>query len=95
MYLHFEQVVANDTVQTVAALNPPGNATHAEIQADSNPVRYTMDDATDPAVGSGMIFVANEVPKTFVIDDVRRIRFIRGAGANGNLNIHYFAGRDV
>ena len=95
MYLSYEQVVATDTVKTVADLTVPANATMAELQADTNPVRYTMDGAVDPTVSSGMVIAVADMPKTFLIEDINRIRFIRGAGANGNLNIHYAAGRDV
>ncbi len=96
MYLSFEQVVADASVDTVAELTIPSGATHAEIQADTQDVRYTMDDSTAPTQTLGMIFDATNptVPKSFVIDDIRRIRYTRGAGSDGNLNIHYFGGRN-
>lgn len=95
MYLNYQQVASTDAVQTVAALTVPARATHAELQADTNNVRYTMDNATDPDQLVGMVLLVTSEPKLFLIDDIRRIRFHRGAAANGNLNIHYFAGRDV
>ena len=95
MYLSFEQIEADDTVKDVSDLTVPANATGAELQADTQDVRYTMDDNTDPSESSGMILGTTHDPKEFLIMDVRRIRFIRGAGSNGKLNIHYFAGRDV
>jgi len=95
MYLSFEQVATDGTVKTVADLTVHANATHAEIQADTQAVRYTMDGATDPAAGSGMIFLTSESPKTFLIEDVKSIRFTQGTGGAGKLNIHYLAGRNV
>lgn len=96
MYLPaFQQVVASSSVKTVSALTVPVKATHVEIQADTQPVRYTMDNATDPSQTSGMVFLITEGPKAFLIEDLKRIRFTRGAGSDGNLNFHYFGGRDV
>lgn len=94
-YLLHEQVAATSSVKTVSALNIPGNATHAEIQADTVDVRYTMDDTNNPTQTAGMIFAITSEPKLFLIEDVKRIRFARGAGSDGNLNFHYIAGRDV
>ena len=95
MYLNFEQVVASNAVKTLTSLTVPANATAAELQADTNPVRYTMDNATNPTQTSGMVMAVADQPKLFLIEDVNRMRFTRGAGADGNLNIHYLAGRDV
>ena len=96
MFLAFEQVEADGTVKTVADLTIPNNATHAEIQSDTQAVRYTMDDATDPTIAMGMIFLTTEPPRPFLIQDVSRIRFIRSINqGTGNLNISYFAGRDI
>ena len=95
MYLGFEQEAATAVVKTVADLTVPANATGVEIQADTQDVRYTMDDTTNPTQTLGMIFLVTDGPKPFLIDDLLRIRFIRGAGADGNLNFHHFAGRDV
>lgn len=95
MYLSYQQVVTNDTVKTVANLTVPARATAAELQADTQPTRYTMDGATDPTQTSGMVIAVADTPKLFLIEDILRIRFIRGAAGNGNLNIHYLAGRDI
>ena len=95
LYIGFQQVVASSAVKTVADLTVPAKATAVEIQADDQSVRYTMDDATNPTADVGMVFLVTEPPKTFLIEDLRRIRFIRGAGSDGNLNFHYLAGRDV
>lgn len=95
MYLGYEQVVADSSVKNAAALNPPGKATYAELQADTQDVRYTMDNATDPSSTTGMVLATTHDPKQFQIDDVKRIRFTRGAGSDGNLNLHYFSGRDI
>jgi len=95
MFLSFQQVAATSSVKTQSALTIPGGATHAELQACTQNVRYTMDNTTDPTQTSGMVLITTESPKLFLIEDVKRIRFVRGAGSDGNLNIHYVGGRNV
>ncbi len=95
MYLGFERIEAAGVVLTTAALTVPGGATGAEIVTDTQDVRYTMDDVTDPAQASGMIFKVADEPKQFGIDDINRIRFMRGNANSGFLNIHYFGGRAI
>jgi hypothetical protein len=82
-------VVSNATVIAI-----PPRATHVEIQADQGNVRYTMDSVTNPTPAIGMLFIANADPKTFLIEDLVRIRFCRDAGV-ASLNLYFFAGRDV
>jgi len=94
-YLSFEQVTATSSVKDSSDLTIPVKATHAELQASGNNVAYTMDGSTDPTVSSGMTLVTTNAPKLFLIEDIRNIRFIRFGGSDGNLNIHYLAGRDV
>lgn len=91
-YLSYERVAATDDVKDADDLTIPNTATHAELQADTQDVRYTMDDSSDPDQSSGMILIVGLEAKAFLIDDVRNIRFHRGAGSNGNLNLHYFTG---
>lgn len=95
MYLSYEQEPATAAVKTVANLTVPARATHVEIQADTQAIRYTMDNATNPAAAVGMLFLVTDCPKLFLIEDLRRIRFIQVAAGAGNLNLHYLAGRDV
>ena len=99
MYLGYAQVAATATVKTDSDFpEPPANATHVELQATEQNVLYTMDNATSPtagATGTGMTLLTTQPPKTFLMEDFRRIRFIRGAGSDGKLNAHYFAGRDT
>jgi hypothetical protein len=94
-YLGFEQLVSAAAVKDVDDLTIPANATYAEIQASGQNASYTCDDSTDPTQTAGMVFLTTHAPKAFGIDDVRRIRFVRAAGSDGNLNFHYFGGRDV
>ena len=94
MYLRCERVTAVAQEKSVLALNPPDNATHVEIQADTQNVRYTMDGSITSAT-LGMLFVASAVPKLFLIEDLKQIRFRRATGSDGALNFHYLAGRDV
>ena len=93
MYLHFEQVATTAVVKGPEDLTIPSSATHVELQADTQPCRYTMDGLTPPAQTSGMILSTSSDPKTFLVTDLRRIKFTRGAGSDGKLNIHYFNGR--
>ena len=95
MFLSYEQVVVGNTVRDQSYLTIPANATMVELQADTQSIRYTMDNSTDPTVSSGMVLLVTQEPRMFLIEDLKRIRFIRGAGSNANLNIHYAAGRDV
>jgi len=94
-YLSYEQIAVSNAVLDVGDLTVPARATHAELQADTSNVRYTMDGATDPTTTSGMLLLTTSDPKLFLIRDVRNIRFIRNGGVDGRLNIHYSAGRDV
>jgi len=96
MFVGYEQIAAGPAVQTADDLTIPGNATGVLIQVDTNNIRYTMDGATDPtAAGIGMLFVVNEAPQFFTIDDLLRIRFIQVAAGVGNMNLHYTAGRNI
>ncbi len=94
-YLSYEQVAATAVVKTMAALTIPDRAIKVELQADTNNVHYTMDDATDPTQTSGMVLGLFTKPELFLIQDLQNIRFVRGAAVDGNLNIHYLTGRDV
>lgn len=95
MFLSFQQVASTNAVQNSTALTIPGKATGVELQADTNNIRFTMDNTTDPSSSSGMLLLTTEPPRAFGIDDLRRIRFIQNAVGAGKLNIHYFAGRDI
>ena len=94
MYLSYQQVAATAVLKGVAELTVPAKATLVEIQADTQNVRYTMD-GSNPTQTVGMLFLTTEPPRQFTIDDLNRIRFIRGSGSDGNLNFHYLSGRDI
>lgn len=94
-YLSYEQIAVSNAVLDEDDLTIPGRASLAELQADTSHIRYTMDGVTNPTVGSGMLLLTTSDPKLFLIKDVQNIRFIRNGAVNGNLNIHYIAGRDV
>ena len=94
MYLSYEQITVDATNQQAGSLHIPAKATHAELQADTGSIRYTMDNVTNPSSTFGMLLLTTEPPKQFLIDDIRRIRFTQGSGA-AKLNIHYFAGRNI
>lgn len=96
MYLGYEKVIVEAAVQTADDLDIPGDATHAELQSETEHVRYTMDNETNPNQTTGMLLLTTEHPKQFVIDDIKRIRFCRNAdGTNAILHIHYFGGRVI
>ena len=95
MILSNQQVAATSSVKDVTDLTVPAKATSALLQADTNHVRYTMDDSTDPTSTSGMLLLTTEDFTEFLIEDIKRIRFTRDASTDSNLNIHYVAGRDV
>jgi|19_taG_2_1085344.scaffolds.fasta_scaffold00224_3 hypothetical protein len=93
-YLLYEQEAISTVVKTVSDLAPPANATHCELQADTQNIRYTMD-GTAPTVTAGMVLLTTSEPKSFLIADLKAIKFIRSGGADAVLNVHYFAGRDI
>ena len=96
MILSFEQVAVSNAVLTAAAnLTIPNNCLWAELQATAGNIRYTMDDTTNPTIASGMLLVANEVPKLFLVEDLNRIRFIRDGAGDATLELHYGAHRNV
>ncbi len=88
-FLGYEQVTVSDSVLTVDDLTIPTNATHAELQAQTQAVNYTMDGSTDPTQDTGMILAVGDPPKTFPIEEIRAIKFVRGAASDGQLNLHY------
>ena len=93
-YLSHEQVAAQVSVLGVGAFEIPANATHVELQASTQNVVYTMDGFSDPTATEGMVLLTTEPPKLFLIQDLRNMRFVRGA-AGAMLELHYLAGRDV
>ena len=96
MYLSYEQVEADDTVKTISALTVPTGAAGAELQAETQDIRYTMDLTANPTEAHGMVLSATapQPVKQFSVEDIQRIRFIRGAAVNATLHVHWFGGRD-
>ena len=89
MYVGFDSEASGAAVKTVADITVPTGATHVEIQAVTQAVSYTMDGVTNPTATAGMQFLTTDPPKTFLIEDLNRIRFIQGAGGAGVLNFHF------
>ncbi len=85
----YQQVSATSSVKTAAAFTIPADCYFVEITADTQEVRYTMDNATSPTQTSGMRFLVGGRSKTFSIEDFIRIKFVRGAGSDGVLNVHF------
>lgn len=94
-FLSAERVAATSAVKTADDLTIPNNASQVVLQSDTQDVRYTMDGSTVPTQTSGMILIVGEQPEDFLINDLYKIQFTRGAGSDGYLNLHYYAGRDV
>lgn len=100
-FLGFEQVAATAVVKDIADLTVPSRCDRVMIQADTQNVRYIMiPPANRPptsalAQGVGMVFVVGLAPEEFLVEDLKNIQFTRGAGSDGNLNIHYYAGRNI
>ena len=95
MYLGYNQIQVAGEVLTESDLTIPGRATGAVLQAETGSIRYTMDNSTVPNNTKGMLLVPTLPPEEFLIDDVRRIKFVRNGTTNAVLNIHYFGGRDI
>ena len=95
MYIGFQSEASDGTVKTVTSITVPAKATHVEIQAVTQGVSYTMDNATDPTATAGMQFLTTQEPKLFLVEDLNRIKFTQGSGGAGVLNFHFLAGRDV
>lgn len=99
MYIKYEQITVSTVVLDRDALDVPNKATHAEIQAAEQNVLYTLTgqppDPTAGATGAGMVLPANGEPKLILIEDLKNINFVRGAGNDAKLNIHYLSGRDI
>jgi len=93
MHLSFQQINPT-TVKTAADLTIPAGATHAELSASVDTIMYTMDNSTTPSATVGMAMNPYHSNKIFLIEDIKRIKFIAG-GAGAKLNISYFAGRDI
>lgn len=89
-FLKFEQVTADNTVKDIDDLSPPGTCTRVMLQADTQAIRYTADGSTSPTQSSGMILNTGEVPTELLNEDLRNIKFTRGAGSDAKLNIHYY-----
>jgi len=90
MFIKFERVAVSSVVKTVTDLSVPATATRAHIQAEAaSGVRYTMDAATNPTTSSGMVLRPTSDPLDFLIEDVKRIRFIRDGSTDTALLIHY------
>ena len=87
MFIGYEQIAVSTSVLDVDDLTIPSGTSHAELQAGTNHVAYTMD-GTAPTSSTGMLLLTTEPPRLFLIEDVLRMKFIQRTGG-GTLNIHY------
>ena len=96
MFIGFQAVAATSTLKNVGSLTIPAGATGAQIQSETAPVRFTMDGSSfNPTSTVGMLLKLTDMPREYLIEDIRRIRFCRDGSSDGVLNIHYFAGRNI
>lgn len=98
MFLKYQQVDVTTAVKTFADLPsplPPYGMSGAMLQAETQNVRYTCDNGTNPTSSVGMLLITGLAATEFTFDDMKRIRFILAAGASGKLHIHWFGGREV
>ena len=95
MYLKFESVAVAAAVLDIDDLSPDASATHVELQSTVGSVRYTMDGTTAPTITTGMLLTLNAEPKLFLIQDLKRMKFIREAAVTATLGVHYIGGRDI
>ena len=91
-FLSHQQIATTAAVKTVSDLTVPAEASHAQLQSGTQDMRYTMDGSSAPAQAVGMVLKVGLAPETFLIEDIRNIKFVRGAGSNGVVDIHYFGG---
>jgi len=89
-YLGYSQITVSSSVVLGSDQTVPQEATFVELQAETNPVRYTMDATTVPTQTSGAILATGKKPKLFTIGDFLRLKCVRGAGSDALLNVHYF-----
>lgn len=85
----YQQVNVTAAVKTIDAFTIPWWASHAELQAMTQDVRYTLDGLTDPTQNSGFVLEARAKPEAFNMDDFIRIKFTRGAASDAQLNVHF------
>lgn len=94
-FVSYQQVTVSTAVLTVSDLTVPAAAYGASLQADTQDIRYTMDGTTAPtagATGVGMVLLTTSDPQYFRIEDILNIKFIRGAGSDAKLNVHWVGG---
>lgn len=89
-FLFYDQLLISDSVIDINDLSVPSKTTRVELQAESNPVRLTMDGSTDPTQTSGIVLLAQDEPSEFLVEDFKRARLVRGAAADAVLNVHYY-----
>ena len=95
MFLSYQQVACSNVVVVLnTAITIPPKATHCQIQADTANIRFRMDGSA-PTSSVGALLLTTEPPRDYLIEDVARMKFLGDGGSAANLNLHFFAGRDV
>ena len=95
--LGYQQVATTDTVQTASAFTIPTGTNHVMVQADQENARFTLDGdvPTAGATGNGELLTEGLAPIQIAVENFNNIKFVRAAGSNGVLNVHYYGGRAI
>lgn len=96
MFIGYQQIaVGGEVKDSTAFTNSFLTAANggAELQAETDNIRYTMD-GTNPTKQTGMLLIAGTAPISFLIEDIRRIKFVQ-ANTAAKLNVHFYSGRNI
>jgi len=91
MFIGYQRVVVGPAVVNLTGVVAvPAGTVRVQLQADLLSIRYTMDNATNPNAGFGMLLIDGLSPEWFELEDLLRMRAV-SVGALSGLNIHYYA----
>ena len=93
MFTDFDQIAVSSSVLSIADLTPPTQYHHVHIQSTDGVIRYTMDGST-PSSSLGLRLINGKLPKSFLAEDFKQIKFVRETG-DAVLLVHYTVGREV
>ena len=99
-FIGYERITVSSTPLSRSSLTVPSGTVRVAVQADTQNVRYVMaPEDTEPSISpgqsNGMVFVAGLAPEEFNWEDFQHISFVRGAGSDGFLNVHYYTARII
>ena len=92
MFVAYQQIQVGAAVKDASAFCIPAGAAGAMLQAETRSIRYRMDNG-NPTQTAGMILLAGDWPKEFLVEDIARMRFCQTADGPTVLNVHFFGGQ--